>query len=387
MRKILLVSVCMALLLVSFPVLGAEFIAPQDKGDGNISVPASQTHRNLYTAGSNVSVNGETLGDLFAAGGVVTVAGRVEADATVAGGNLTINAPIGGDARLAGGTVTINNTVGGDLLVGAGNFSMGSNTAVGGDLVLGSGNATIDGPVTGKVLVSGDSIRINSKVTGEVKVYATSLTFGPNAVIAGRVIFNGPKEAVVEEGAQVGTIEFHKVEGRTGAAGKLRGLFTLGILLQILATLLVGWLFMWYHKSRVIRIMNKISVSPLATLGLGFAAVILTPILAFLLLFTFIGYYLAFLLMITYVFVLAVAWAVASIYAGSLLMQWYRKTPELEFNWKTLLLGVVVLRLVCIIPIVGWLVSAVLFLMAVGSMVIALKPVREHDSPPPTIIA
>ncbi len=385
MKKLIVLFAGVVLLLAQVAV-AAEFIGPA-KGDGNVSVTASnQPHRNVYAAGGNVNVNTEVLGDLYVAGGVVNVASRVEEDLNAAGGTVIVGGVVGGDARLGGGNVSVNSPVTGDLLAGAGNLNLSSSAVIGGDLIVGSGNVSVDGPVAGKVVISGDQVRINSVVVGEVKVYGGSLTFGPQARVSGSITYKGPKEAVVEDGAVVSTINYEKVTG--GHKGKKIGkAFGAGSIIQLIATFIVAIVIAWYRRNRVLSIMSLSSQNPLSSLGIGVLALIVTPIVTGIILITIIGYYLAFLVGLSFVFLIACAWALSSVYLGSLLMQWYRKTPEMELNWKTILLGVIVFRIILWIPIAGWIVAFLFFLVTLGSIIRLLKPVKvslEID-PKPTL--
>lgn len=378
--KLKVMAICLGLgtlLLVAGPALAAEFVSPS-KGTGSVTV-GPEEKRNVYTTGGSVNVTGRVAGDLFAAGGTVTINGPIESDLMVAGGTLLVNNPVGGDARLAGGDITINSAVSGDLLIGGGNVTISSGARVGGDLVSATGNLEVHAPITGKVMSTGGNVYINSTVTGEVQVYAEKLTFGPKAQVNGRVVYKGPQEAIVEDGARVNTIEFTKVDkgGRD-----LAGLWTLGFLVSLLAYFLTAWLANRYQTSRVASVAAAIYDKPLKYLGLGFAGLVLAPIVTIILFVTFVGYYLALMVLVTYAFLLVVSGLMAIIFVGSALWQWYKKTPQMEFNWKTALLGAVVMSLLKLIPFVGWIICFVIMLMAFGALATRLRPVSV---PTPTV--
>src|SRR3989344_3003471 len=136
MKKILALLTLLGLVVIIPVAYAAEFMAAGK--DGNISIGSSETHRNLYIAGGNVSVNSPISGDLFAAGGGVNITGNVEQDLFAAGGNINVAGNVGGDARVAGGSIVLNNPVGGDLLVAGGNVSLSERAIIGGDLVVGT---------------------------------------------------------------------------------------------------------------------------------------------------------------------------------------------------------------------------------------------------------
>ena len=81
----------------------AADVVTATKQDPNVLIGAAETHKNLYTAGGTITINGDTSGDLTAAGGFVTVDGNVEKDLLLAGGTLEVSGTVGDSARIAGG--------------------------------------------------------------------------------------------------------------------------------------------------------------------------------------------------------------------------------------------------------------------------------------------
>jgi hypothetical protein len=374
--KLKVIAICLVILatlmVATGPALAAEFISPS-KGTGSVTV-GPEEHRNVYTAGGNVNVSGRVAGDLVAAGGMVTVNAPIESDLIAAGGTLLINNPVGGDARLAGGNITVNSAVTGDLVIGGGNVTIASGASVGGDLISGTGNLEVHAPIAGKVMSSGGSIYINSAVTGEVQIYAEKLTFGPQAQVTGRIVYKGPQEAVIDNGARVSAIEFTRVDKKGVSAGGLAAIWTLGFLISLLACFVAAWIANHFYTGRVAGIANAIYDRPLKYFGLGFAALILAPILVVILFITFVGYYVALIVLVTYAFLLVVSGLMAVIFVGSALWQWFKKSPQMEFSWRTALLGAVVMSLLKLIPFVGWIICFIIMLMAFGALVSRLRP-------------
>jgi hypothetical protein len=377
-------ALAVTLALVASPAFAAQFIKPEGN-NGSVSLSSGQEYRNVYTAGGSVNVNTPVSGDLFAAGGTITVNSAIESDLFVAGGTLVINAQVGGDVRAGTGNLNVTAPIGGDLLVGGGTVVIDESSSIGGDLYGGTGSLELNAPVTGDVRVGGGDIYINSVISGDVSVKAEQgLTFGPEARVSGKITYRGPKEAVVQSGAQVSAIEFTRVENKD-----MGGFKTLGFVIGLAASFLAAWVAIRYSRSKVERVSNSIYDKPLANLGLGLVAVIVTPIIGVLLLVTFVGYYLAFIVFASYILLLLIACLMAVVFAGSVLWQWIKKTPTMEFSWRTALLGAVVMSVLELIPVVGWIILAALALMSMGAMVRMLKPHKTVDevisTPEPTI--
>src|SRR5258708_20471800 len=154
MKKLKIISLLAALgLIFGNSVFAAEFVKP-DQESGTITLPASETHHNLYTAGGNVIINSKITGDLYAAGGMVKIIGDVEDNLTVAGGNLDISGKDGRNIRISGGNISINNAVGSDLLAAGGNIFIAETTSIAGDLMSAGGNFEFNAPVNGNFTIT-----------------------------------------------------------------------------------------------------------------------------------------------------------------------------------------------------------------------------------------
>jgi hypothetical protein len=365
MRKLAigLLSFVVLFALAGQIALAAEFIAPDEKSD-DVNLAANVSHRNLYVVGRTVNVNSVTTGDLFAAGQNVNVNGSVEADLNAAGQSVIVNASLGGDARLAGASVIVNSTVGGDLLAAGESISVGSGATVGGD-----------------VYAAGSKVTIDSPVIGTIKVHADKLTFGPNARVTGSITYRGSEEAVIEDGAQVSTINFTRIEPKDRG---LAGVFALGTLIHIVAAFLAALLLIYFARTKVVALLQSNSATPLPNLGIGLAFLILTPIVCVLLFITFVGYYIALILMFAYILLILLGYLVAVLFTGAMLIQLVNKSTHLPATWLSAVVGVIAFEILALIPFVGWLVIFVLWLMGIGSLVRGMWAKRELPPPPVT---
>lgn len=392
MKKPIFAAALAIALFLGHAALAAEFIAPSKQDNGNVTVSGSETHRNLYTAGANVTLNGPTTGDLYVAGSSVTLNGNVERDLMTAAGTININAPIGGNAHVAGGNLTINSAVNGDLMIVGGNVTLTEKAAIAGDLVIGGGNLIVDGPVAGDVRVGGGKVSINGKVNGDVYARVTDqLTFGSNSEVVGKVQLKSPKEAVVSQGAKVSSIDYTKIEVKKGDRGA-RGWFTFGFLIKLIASFIAGWLLLHFARRFSTDSSSLIRTGFWPSLGIGLVFLIVTPIIGILLFVTVVGYYLAILLFLFYAFALMIAGLIMMIFAGSWLWGLVNKRQIGRSDWLTLIVGVIVIGLVSLIPVVGWLAILVLFLAALGSAVRIMlgtwrRAAETNNTPPPPQIA
>lgn len=366
--KALVLSGAVLLLSANF-ASAAEILAPKDQ-QAVLTVGATETHHNLYAGASTLTVNGNTTGDAFLAGGTVTTNGNVEADLAAAGGTLVINGTTSGDLRAAGGTITINGAISGDALLAGGTVILTEKTSVGADLLAAGGSVDVSGPVVGKLCIRGGSVRINSKITGDVWVTATEkLTFGPKAEVTGKIHYEGTKEAIVEQGAQVSAIEFVQIKAKQGANGAFKAFFTGALLIKLLAWIVAVLILMKLFPTKTKTAIEIAHAKPWASLGIGFLALVVAPIAIIILAITLIGYYVAFMLLAIYVVLVALSFLIAALFLGNLIVKWLMKKPGPVLDWQSAVIGVAVFTLFSFIPVVGWLANAMLVLIAFGSLV------------------
>ena len=246
---------------------------------------------------------------------------------------------------------------------------------MGGDLVIGGGNIILDAPVKGGIIAGAGNITINSKVEGDVRIYSSGgrgknqgiVVFGPKAEVMGKITHKGPKEALVKDGARVSPINFTLHTGRN-AGRALAGFLTVAFLIKLIAWFLAGWVLLKYRKNGLAKVAQSLKEKPWENLALGLGGLVVTPILAVLLLVTFVGYYIAAILALWYVLLLMFSALVGAVVLGAWLMKLITKSESFVFNWQSLLLGVVVLSVLKFIPILGWLVCFAVFLMALGGL-------------------
>jgi len=366
-------AAALSLFFAAVPVFAADLVGPAQSDNGNVVIGSGDTHKNLYTAGGNVTVNADVSGDLTAAGGMVTVDGKIEQEALIAGGNLNISGQIGGNARFMGGSISVGGPIGGDLVVAGGDINLTGKASIAGDLVVAGGTVIIDAPVKGNIRVAGGQVTINSQVGG--KVYAQTsqaLNFGSGADIAGGVDYNGPSEAVVAQGAKTGNINFTKTVSRNFGR-QIAGLLTLAFLIKLLAWLVAAFVAVKVAKAWILDLAGSLKQKPWMNLGIGFLTAVATPIAVIILLVTFVGYYLSILLGLSFVLLLAVTQLFAAMAVGYYLLQLLNKPNEPLVDWQAILIGVVLWQVVRLIPVLGWLVIAVVYLMVLGAMVRKLK--------------
>lgn len=379
--RIIISVIALAVLVFGHTAFAAEFIYPKDK-ETDISIQPPQMHRNLYTAGMNVIISTDTLGDLYATGRSVIVGGKVEQDATLAGENIIVNSPIGSDLRTAGSTININAPISGDTLLAGNTVVLSENSSVGGDLFVAGNSVTLHAPVAGKVRLTGTKVVINSRITGDVFVRSHELVFGPKSDVAGLITYKGKKTAVVADGAQVSQIAFTKLESKQVHKTGFAKVATFGFIIKFLSMLLVAGLIMKLVPRIATSVVSSSFAKPLLNMGIGLVALIAFPIVIIVLFMTIIGWYVALILLAVYALSLLLACVLGAILTGSYLIKLFRKNDTMPLGLGSILLGVFAYNIFGIIPLVGHILLFIIFLISYGSFIRGIKTLihKNHTS-------
>jgi cytoskeletal protein CcmA (bactofilin family) len=332
-----------ALLLTALVVLGAlpGLAAAETRAGGSIVVAEGETVNGLEAFGGSVVVRGTVDGNLVALGGDVTVAetGRVTGDASGAAGSVTVAGVVEGDLSAAAGevsvtergtvegaievgagTLRIDGTIGGDVTAGAETIVLGDAASIGGDLTY-DGTLRGDRTAVAGTIVRDDSIRgpygVGSDVTGVADWLFGVYGFLVNLVLGAILLLVVPRfsRSVAESAASRPV--------RAGFAGLL-ALFGIPLLLVLVALTVVG--------------------IPLTVVGLLLFAVL--------------------------------AWF-GTVYGRFAVGTWLLSLAETENRWAALVVGFLVVAVAVRVPVLGWLVNLLVFLLGFGALVTTLVDRRR----------
>lgn len=371
MKKLLILG-GLAALLPAF-----AFAAHVGVGD-NVVAPTPTEAQNLYLVGGTVNVSNNVKGDALLAGGTIVVSGDVEKDLFAVGGNMSMIGGTTEDLRVAGGNITIGRKISGEAMIAGGQIIITSATEIKGDSYMAGGTVNFSGSEAGNLVLAGGQIRIDGTINGNLTIKrAEKVTFGSQAVLNGKVEYSAPTEAVVESGAKLAnTPVFHKIElNRTSQAGATKGIFAaLGViaLLKILASLAAAYIIWYFFKKYSASAIENGNQKFWKMLLRGFAILVLMPIASIILLFTVIGWVPAVVMIVGYIGFLILATPISIIVASSLLKKLFKK-DHTHLTWYQIIFGLVALRIVAMIPVVGWLACFAIYLVSLGIVATSVK--------------
>jgi hypothetical protein len=314
---------------------------------GNESVVSGTTDHTVYKFGQTVIITGTINGDIFCAGQTVTIDAVVNGDVICAGQSLTVDGTIRGNVRVAGQTVNIGANIERSASLAAQDATLQSNAKVGSDVGVAAQTATIDGVVGRDVRSGTNTLVLNNIVGRNVEANAQKLEQGSAAKIGGHLTFR--KAAPRHPGQRIAHLWV------------IRSLYV-DLALLVFSLVLVALFPQLFGR------WNKTATAKpwLALLG-GFLATFVVPVLAITLALTLVGAPLAAFVGLAWLLLLFLSAPVAAFYIGSLILRQEKRAPLI------MLAGAVVLGLVCLVPILGGLVTVAAIWFGAGTLLLHLR--------------
>ena len=342
-----------------------------------------------YAAGQNASIATPVMRDAFLAGYSIALTAPVTGDAHLAGYSVDASSQIGGDLYAAGFAVTATGSVGGDVTAVGNSVVLKLTSPLAGNARLAGQTIVIDAPIEGSALASANSLTLNTAIAGDFTFYGDTITFGPEARIAGKVSIHAPKEiAVPASVASPDRVSFELLANPdyVGEAGRtaenvVKGFWPMvwGQLAWGLLLFVVGALFIAFASRAVAALQTLSEKRPFRRIGLGilaFASVVgLVPVVAM----TLVG-----LLIVPFVLIFAfvactLAYIAGAYFAASNIGNAFLKVDSNAKRLGVLAGGLVVAALLSLVPFVGWLITLALVTFGFGTIA-ALIMVRWSQS-------
>lgn len=357
-------------LAVVLPVVAGAGVYRGMRGAYTVAPGATAEH-NVYAVSEFVAIAGELKEDLTAAGERIRLLGTIKKDALLAGSDIEIVGSVGEDLRFAGGDTMLMGSVGGDLAAVGGRIYLAPGSSVARDTYIIGGTVKIEGNLLGTAKISAGEMMINGRLAKDAVLESGRLVIGPTAVIDGAVSYRGRQAPVIMSGAKInGKINF--VADDFGGREFMRGLLGLKVLfvvLMLLASTLLSCICFFVFKHRVHALMHAANSFWWKSVGRGALVFILLPILSVICMGSIIGLPIGLFGLLGFGAFMILGQALGGIIGAHWLMRvLLRKGETYELTPLTLIVGVLAVRLIGSIPVVGWVVSLMLLLVSIGVM-------------------
>lgn len=357
------------------------------RGDQPVTVPTGETiNDTLVVVGDSVTVDGTVNGDLIALVEHVRIRGTVKGNLVSFAERIEIEGAVEGSVLGAGGWVETRGQIGQNLYAAAGNVSVGKTGRIGGNATFLAGESTLEGAV------EKDLTAYSARSTGWGPFHL-SVGWGPFRLSDRGGVFHvlAPARVGRNLSVKVDRQENVRIDSGVMIGGKTdiqvppvqpskysTASFYIWQTIWLAAALITGMLAFWLVPAFG-RINLESSRALLTAAGVGFLALVATPIAAVLTLITLIGLPLGLITL--------AAWAVAGylakiVIAGflgrSLLASQGDSTPTTAL---VLLAGLAPIFVAINLPYVGALINFLLVLPGLGALVITTYQMPRWRAP------
>lgn len=333
-----------------------------------------------YLAGKTVSVAGIIKGDLYCAGQTIDITGTVEGDVICAGQTVTISGDVLGDVRVAGQTVSLSGPIARSVTAFGQTVTVNSDASVAMDATIFGTSLQIGGKIGRDAAVGGETVALAGAIGRDVTATTEQLSLSDAARIGGNLDYTSSKQLSRDGSAAVaGQTVRHDPpqDAQANMADKWAAQF-MGVAYWFGAWAVLG-LIMLAFCSRNANTTTKLMIGQGGwALLAGLGALLLTPIAAGLLMFTFLGIPAGIILLLLWV----VALLMAYVYSALALGQWVTSQTGWTLKWPMVMslgLGLVLLAMVMLIPYVGGMVSFAALVWGLGGTVLTCT--RYFKSP------
>ncbi len=319
-------------------------------GDSVVVGKDEKIDNTLYTAGNNINVDSEVIGDVFCAGQTININGTVE-----------------GDIRAAGQDVTVNGTVEGNATIAAQAFTLTSSGKIGGDVTLGSADGTFNGSVGRDITAGGGTLTIASQVGRDITGTFENLKLTSSARVQGSIDYTSNNQLQKLSGAVVtGKVTQTVPEQTSSKRGAVFG-FSVGWFLYWFLAMLVTALVLTLLFPRLFQTVTDQGMPrPWEALLTGFVASIAVPVLLVILAITAVGIPLALILGLMWAIVAMLSGPVFGYYIGRHVLRGSRRPILIMLSGASLLL------VLYFIPVVGFIALLAAFWIGTGMLLLEL---------------
>ncbi|MFH2057197.1 MAG: polymer-forming cytoskeletal protein [bacterium] len=366
MKNTILKSLLVFLMLTAVSAQAYDFRAEDDIYlTGNFD-------EDLLLFGTSVSFDGFVRGDILTATRTLTFDGEIDGNLCAAGERLTVNGDVRRSIRCAGQYVTINSVVEGDVIVFGQQILLSNQATVMRDCALFGADLTIDGTIESDCDLHGGVVTISGRIMGDVDISGGQIILTPQAVIEGDLNYESHEKARISPEAQIlGDTKWKRTRDKSGTEVSFPATpppqSWLWGFLFLCGSLLIGVLIIVFKHDMVERITSDMKKNGLLHFLMGLLVVLLMPVLILLIAITVIGLPVAAAGMTVYFLLFILAKIVVGIWLGRLLLEAMSHGKKVSLGWS-LVLGMLLLFLLFKIPVLGWVIYLLAWVMGAGAL-------------------
>lgn len=355
----------LVILFLPTAALAADYRA----NEGSAVLSKNENVKNYYTAGKNVEIEGYIQKDLIAVGSTITINGNIGDDIIAAGQNIEIKGNAGGSVRIVGDELDIAGKVDDDLMAAGNKISIQNTAIINDDLDIAAKLFEFDGKMGGNIHGVAGEVIISGLIQGDVFLESVeSLTIKNTAQIKGQLHYKSAKEANIENGAAIGSVDFEKTFNKENLSESAKAKASAGIYKLIAA--LIGLAFLiYFFPTFTEKIVGSSFETIISKVGWGLLVLFVYPIISLILLVIPFTMPVGLALLLVYILLLILAGAFSALFLGNLFFRIVRKDKKsILLDWQSALIGALIAVVIGMIPIIGPFAIFVIFLISLGTL-------------------
>jgi len=336
----------------------------------DIVVPAGETlDDSLVAVGETVSIDGVVTGNVLALGQRVVVRGTVRGDLVTCAGRVDLAGTVEGNVISFSKTLVVRGPVGLSLHGAAEHLSLDREGRVKGDLVGFVGGMDLEGSVGRDLVAFGGFANLKGDVGRNVASWTDRLRVDGPAKVGGDLTahVHRKENVTIDAKASLGGKSETRVKTRSRQSRYARPGFYVWRVIWLAAAFLTGLLLYWLFPALfAARLVGGLSIP--RTLGVGFIALVATPVAIVIVALTMVGLPLALVALAVWATGVYLSSALVGALLGRALFAG-REGPAPSFA-IALLVGLVIVTVAVHLPYLGWLLHPLVTMLGLGIAVI-----------------
>ena len=372
-------------------------IAGQFQSGDNINI-RDTIGDDVYLAGDHLKVDAPVVGDLVAAGNELQIRDSIAYDVIAAGSDIWLSGTVGDDVRAAGGTIIIDSEVGDDLILFGGKVRITEEAIIRGNITVFAGQVDIEGDIEGEARISSGMIRMNGVIGGDARLKTGDLWI--DGTIEGQSKIIADELKLGDQARFYGDVDYWSDDGEIDFGNSLInakasfkeemvdesedyplgffGIATLGFwMFYVISVFLLLVLLNWALRRFFPQVAHQLNEDLLKSLGYGLIYIVGIPLVIGICFMIIVGIPLGLFLLFTYIFSLLFGHLIVAL----LTTYYLNNRNERSWNFWTIsilaLAIAMILRIMTMIPILGFLISVFVIAVAYGAIYLTLSQPRK----------
>lgn len=369
-----------AILALTLFLLPSNSHAAEWESKGSVYIPHNQIiDGSFYASGQNIAIDGVINGDLIVAAQNISVSGEVAGDIIAIGQTIDIQGKVGGNLRILANSLNVKGEIARNVSAMANSLILDRESQVAWDVFAAASQIEIRGDIKGRLHARGNSVILSGTVGKNANIRVDgedgqgTINVASQAKIAGDLTYCCQQNINIADQADIdGEIREETLPIKEGTWLSALGAW----LISFLGILAIGLVMIWIDRKK--RLANeRLSKEVLGKFLLkGAIAIIITPAVAILLLFTVIGLPLAATLACLWILLILAGQAAGAIILGRLI------APFINKHWSSrailcLVLGLIILKLLSLIPYAGLPIAFLVIAIGAGSLIAIIKKYND----------